>query len=338
MYKRLRVLGSGYFGEVWLEEDLALRRLCAAKYLNGPGSSGLVDPFAEARSMLQSKHEHVVDIYSAELEGSVPVIRMEYLSSGSIEDKNHGTPLAIKHAISAAEDACRGLEFLHSKGLLHRDLKPANLMLTAKGSVKVSDFGLACEKGQAAFAPIGYAPHLPPECFPDPQYIESVGGDIYAMGVTLYRMLNGDGFLFAIATVDNDELARLIQTGALPPRDEFAPHIHKSLRRVAIKALHIDPTKRFQSASDMRHALEAARPKVSWRMTTSDTWEGISTVGVEWRAGVENSKRGLGFFLKRRTPGKNFRSVTADCAQFTSRANALDHAAAVLQRVAVSGR
>ncbi|WP_436523643.1 serine/threonine-protein kinase [Actinoplanes sp. HUAS TT8] len=338
MYRQLRVLGRGYFGEVWLEEDLGLQRLCAAKYLNGPGSSGITDPFSEARSMLQAKHDHVVDVYSAELEMGVPVIRMEYLPAGSIENRHHGEPLPVRLATAAVEDACRGLEYLHSRNLLHRDLKPANLLVAANGSVKVSDFGLACQKGHAAFAPIGYTPHLPPEAFPDPGCIEAAAGDVYAMGVTLYRMLNGDSFLSAIASASSDQIARLIKSGSLPPRETFAPHVHKSLRQVVAKALHMDPAKRFQSARAMRHAIESARPKVSWQMVTGSAWKGISKDGVEWQAGVDGSKRGFRFILKRRSANGNFRSVSADCAQFTTEASANQHSAIVLQRIAIGGR
>src|SRR2546430_4721970 len=309
MYQKVRLLGQGYFGEVWLENDLALERPCAAKYLNGPGSSGILDPFAEARSMLQSEHDHVVSVYSAENEGGVPVIRMEYLPAGSVADQYHGGPLSVESATTAAEDACRGLECLHSRGLLHRDLKPANLMVTPTGSVKVSDFGLACKKDQASLAPIGYAPHLPPEVLPDPGYIDSVEGDVYAMGVTLYRLLNGDKILQSLQNKSNADVEDLIISGALPPRGTFEPHVHNALRRVVRKALQLDPTKRYQAASEMRHAIEAARPKVSWRIIADGPdwgWEGVNRVDDStWKAELNAAKGGFDFKLERRRSGKS---------------------------------
>jgi serine/threonine-protein kinase len=128
--------------------------------------------------MLRAQHDHVVQVVSAEIEGGTPVIRMEYLPDGSVTDKHGSRPMPVAVATSVIEDACRGLEYLHTKGFLHRDLKPANLMVAPTGRVKVSDFGLACRSDQAAQAPIGYMPHLPPEVLPDPGYIQFPTCDI----------------------------------------------------------------------------------------------------------------------------------------------------------------
>jgi len=168
MYQKLRRLGAGYFGEVWLERDQGLNRLCAAKYLNGPGSRGLIDPFGEARTMLRAEHEHVVTVYAAEIESGVPVIRMEYLEAGSVADLSKNRPLPVLEASRIIEDACRGLESLHAADMLHRDLKPANLMIDANGKVKVSDFGLSCDADRTARHLLGISHICPLKHFPVP--------------------------------------------------------------------------------------------------------------------------------------------------------------------------
>jgi serine/threonine protein kinase len=72
--------------------------------------------------MIAAQHENVVVVYSAELEGGEPVIRMEYLPTGSVTDKYGGNPIAVADAVRMMEDACRGVEHLHVRGILHRDI------------------------------------------------------------------------------------------------------------------------------------------------------------------------------------------------------------------------
>jgi eukaryotic-like serine/threonine-protein kinase len=200
-YEQLQYLGGGHFGEVWLERDTALDRLCAAKYLDtrllAPGS----ESFAEARAMIAAEHDNVAVVYSAELEGGKPVIRMEYLPDGSVADQHSGNPIPVAEAIQIMESACRGIEHLHVRGILHRDVKPGNLLLTPAGSVKVSDFGLSCPIADASGAPqTAYRRHMPPEAARQGTGITTVAGDVYAAGMTTYRLLNGDHALRGIVT------------------------------------------------------------------------------------------------------------------------------------------
>lgn len=342
MYKRIMRLGGGHFGEVWLELDLGLGRLCAAKYLNGPGSASLLDPFGEARTMLRAENDHVVTVYAAEIEASVPVIRMEYLESGSVADLHKGKSVPVLEATRIIEDACRGLESLHAADMLHRDLKPANLMIASDGKVKVSDFGLACMSDEAAMAPIGYFPHLPPEALPSPGYIESVAGDIYGMGVTLYRLLNGDAFLDAAKGISIDRVRELIVGGKLPPRNLFELYVHERLRRVVRKAVNIDPSKRFGSAIDFRHAIERVRPMVSWTSAPAPgaAWDGVSADGsASWRAHIAPVQGGSCFRLERKLGDRAFRSITAASGgPFERNTDAQKHASIVLQHLATTGR
>ncbi len=261
-YNRKACLGSGFFGEVWLEEDVALNRHCAAKYLDSARlPTGVV--FAEAQVMLGAEHDNVVRVYSADAEAGMPVIRMEYLPAGSVADRYQGRPLPVADALHVVEEACRGVEALHARGILHRDLKPANLLIGDDNRIKVSDFGLACEIANLVGAPPwGYTEHLPPEALAGRGAIDTAGGDVYALGVTLYRLLNGDETMRALAA-PNADVPSLIAAGKYPDRTKWQPHIHDRLRRVTRKAMHREPARRCGSASELRHALEGVRPQVS---------------------------------------------------------------------------
>jgi serine/threonine protein kinase len=287
-YKRIACLGTGFFGEVWLEEDAALDRQCAAKYLY-PARLPPGPVFAEARAMLGAEHDNVVRVYSADIEAGIPVIRMEYLPAGSIADRYKGAPAPVAEAIHAVEEACRGVEALPARGALHRDIKPANLLIGDGGRIMVSDFGLACEVASLAGAPPwGYTEHLPPEAIAGVGAIDTVAGDVYALGVTLYRLLNGDGMM-RTAAAPGANLHRLIAAGKYPNRSMWQLHIHDRLRRITRKAMHPAPDHRYSSASELRHALEGGRPEISWVpvpiIGVGHGWEGVAAVGKShWRA------------------------------------------------------
>jgi hypothetical protein len=72
-FQQIQYLGGGQFGDVWLEQDQALERLCAAKHLDTSLLAPGTESFAEARAMIAAQHENVVVVYLAELEGGEPV-------------------------------------------------------------------------------------------------------------------------------------------------------------------------------------------------------------------------------------------------------------------------
>jgi serine/threonine-protein kinase len=269
---------------------------------------------------------------------------MEYLAAGSVADRYRGEPVPVAEALHIVEQACRGVEALHSRGVLHRDLKPANLLIAEGGRIKVSDFGLACEATNAAGAPPwGYREHLPPEAVAAGGGIDTASGDVYALGVTLYRLLNGDAMLRALAAPTTDVPA-LIAVGKYPDRTKWQLHIHDQLRRAARKAMHLDPSRRYSSASELRHALERIRPAMSWVPVTLAgpglAWEATAADGgSRCRARLSPNRQGKYLFeLERQGPSGQFRTSRADTVTGATFKETLPHAARVLQRVAAEGR
>lgn len=114
---------------------------------------------------------------------------------------------------------------------------------------------------------------------------------------------------------------------------------HVKLRRVIVKALHLNPDKRYSSAAAFRRALEQARPQVSWRMTPlANEWDGEGADGSSWRAGVAQRRGGYRFEVVRRLPGRGWRRLAADERNGGTEAELLAHAEEVMGRVAEHGR
>ena len=113
---------------------------------------------------------------------------------GTLLEAAEDHKLPLEQAIDLAMQVCRGLEFAHSKGIVHRDLKPGNVWLTADGTARIGDFGLAVAIDRSRLTQegimIGTVSYMPPE--------QAMGGDVtpqsdlYSLGAMLYEMVTLD--------------------------------------------------------------------------------------------------------------------------------------------------
>jgi serine/threonine protein kinase len=152
------------------------------------------------------------------------------------------------------------LRYAHRQGILHRDIKPANLLLDARGSVWVADFGMASNKNALFHRNAdhlgGTLRYLAPEQF---RGVVDERSDVYSLGVTLYELCTLHA---AYDAADQAEL--LAQVRAARPRRPRAVNrrVPAELERIILKAMARDPAVRFQSAGEL---LGALRPLVRSR-------------------------------------------------------------------------
>jgi serine/threonine protein kinase len=327
----VRRLGAGAFGEVWLVVDRALGAERAVKLVRPERLHDPTNFYSEPHALVALKHPNIVEVHDA---GTLPdgrvYIAMEHIPEGSVEDQVQGAVLPVTEALQIVADACRGVEFAHSRGYIHRDVKPANL-LRSRGRTKVSDFGLATRMvGTGIASPYGYVIHCAPEVI-DPGET-TVKTDVYALGMTLYRLLNGDSLLPDVAELDA-RLDEAIVAGTFPNRSRFRDHIPSAVARLVRKAIAFEPEKRTASAADLRHDIERATPAVSfYEVATPEiaSWEGTSSTH-EWDAVIRKDPSDFHFTIKRGRVGGKRRKVAADCATFGTEAAARKHARLVLQ-------
>jgi len=172
---------------------------------------------------------------------------MPYFSKGSLANLIQEKPLSLKEVIKIAQGVLNGLHHIHLKGYLHLDIKPSNIFFTDVGQPMIADFGQSelLDQNGIVDCPQMYLQTLPPESFP-PNGIATLYSDIYLMGVTLYRAVNGDRVFNSqkLSIYCEDDITLLqekIEKGELPNQKYFMPHVPNKIRKIIKKALHTEP-------------------------------------------------------------------------------------------------
>jgi len=332
-------LGNGAFGEVWLGDDRALGVQRAIKFVPPHKIKDPTNFYEEPHTLIALKHDNVIEITDAgKTKDGQLYIAMEYYPEGSISDKIKGGILPLVESIRLTADICRGLEYAHAQEYIHRDIKPANIIIDQNGHARLSDFGLATRVNvDGTASPYGYLGHLAPEVIMDD--VTDKRTDIYALGVTLYRLVNGDSYL--PMTIDPDELLEMIKEGKFPNRNHYRPFIPTQIRTVINKALNLNPNERYQNASDLRHALEKIPIVTSWGQKTIPN-------GTEWSCKVGNLeylvrsvKKGHGCYDIEAYKGKSKKSkrvINSECYKCEKKAIHERRLRKLMSRIVIKGK
>ncbi len=172
--------------------------------------------------------------------------------------------------LRVARDVAAALQHAHDNAVLHRDVKPSNIMLTVEGRVLLMDFGLARANDRSRVtrtgAVLGSQAYMPPEqmlgTFESGSTTHEVDGrsDVYALGISLYEMLS---LRLPYDSPDPDNLRRLVLAGASESLRTLAPGIPADVETVCLKAMDVDPRRRYVTPNAFRADLEnllARRP------------------------------------------------------------------------------
>jgi serine/threonine-protein kinase len=216
----------------------------------------------EARAAAGLDHPHVVSIHDCGEQDGTPYIVMERLPGRTLADAIAAGPLPEQQVRSVLDDVLSALSLAHANGILHRDIKPGNILLTASGSAKVADFGIAKSANSTqttAGQVLGTMGYLTAERMSGRP--ATVADDLYAVGVLGYEALTGrrpfpqDNLI---------ALARAVAEDQPVPVHVLRPDVPPALAGVVERAMTRDPRWRFTSADEMRAALigvPAARPQ-----------------------------------------------------------------------------
>src|SRR5580698_7413427 len=264
-------------GAVYKARDHRLDRLVAIKVLSEKAAAV---PERQARLIQEAKtasalnHPHIVTIYEIDVAGDLLFIAMEYIEGHTLEQLTPQKGLRFTDALRYAIPAADALAAAHAIGIVHRDVKPSNIMVSAKGVVKVLDFGLAklvsrpVPQGAAAGADASSTVTIIPGeteagsilgtvAYMSPEQAEAkkidARSDIFSFGVTRYEALTGrrpftgDTKLSTLAAIVSQEPR---------PAGQVVEGLPSELDRILARCLRKDPARRFQTMADLKVALE----------------------------------------------------------------------------------
>lgn len=256
-YRVVRLLGEGGYGAVYLIQDLRLGGKRLALKESFDNSQEAQQQFQLEASLLANlTHPHLprVSDYFIERTGRQYLV-MDFVEGHDLTDLLIQSPqgVPIEQAVRWMSQICQAVAYLHSQQphpIIHRDIKPSNIKINAAGQAVLVDFGIAKlyvpSKGTARIAKAVSSGFSPPE-----QYAGNTDtrSDVYALGATLYSMLT--------CRVPPDAFERLVSQVPLPPPSYFNPSLSPALEQVVLRTMEVDSRRRFDSAAELLHALQA---------------------------------------------------------------------------------
>jgi len=269
-YRVEALIGKGGMGEVYRARDTSLGRDVALKVLRcgTPGQTTRLTRFDhEARALAALNHPNIGAIHSLVDEAGVHGLVLEFINGPTLAAKLLSGPLTLPETLSIARQIASALAAAHVNGIIHRDLKPANLKITPAGVLKVLDFGLAKLSDQAessADAPTmslngsddgrvtGTTVYMSPEQARGKPVDQRT--DIWAFGCVLFEMLTGRRAFGGETT--SDTIAAILDRQ--PDLTTLPRRTPAGLRRLLVRCLEKDPTRRLQDIADAQFDLEDA--------------------------------------------------------------------------------
>ena len=275
-YEVVEPIGSGGMGDVYLAEDTKLARQVALKVLPpelADDDERRVRFEREAKALAALDHPNIVQIFSVEQAEGIHFITMQLVRGKTLTELLPKNGFPLTEFLDLAIPFADAVVAAHQEGITHRDLKPDNLMLGDDGRTRVLDFGLA--KPTSGLVARDGASELPTAiktqdgaivgtvAYMSPEQAEGktvdARSDIFSMGVVLYEMVTGqrpfqgDTTAAILSSVIKDTPASVT---------ELNPGLPQILGRTIKRCLAKDPSRRYQTAIDVRNELEELKREV----------------------------------------------------------------------------
>lgn len=213
----------------------------------------------EAKTKAKIYHPHVVQIHDIGQDGKFHYMVIEHVNGPSlaqlIEEKGI---FSIEEASQICIQMLEALEQIHQLGIVHRDIKPASILFNGFNSYKLTDFTIAWINSDDPPTQLESEIDSVPYCSPERALGERVSyqSDIYSLGIILYQLVTGQ------VPFSGDHIHSILLKhikDPVPSPKRFNPNIPDELEKIILKALEKKTNNRYQSASEMRVALERIR-------------------------------------------------------------------------------
>ena len=273
-YEILELIGSGGMANVYKAKCHRLNRMVAVKILKNDlaENADFRRRFRdESLAVAQLSHANIVSVYDVSRSGDTEYIVMELVDGITLKQyMERRGKMDWREALHFITQIMRALSHAHSRGIIHRDIKPQNIMVLRDGSVKVTDFGIACLTSASQTLTqeaLGSVHYISPEQARGDR--TDARSDIYSAGVVLYEMITG-----RLPYEGESPVAVAIQhinSIPLSPR-EIDPEIPEALEAITMKAMASDVNQRYVSADAMLMDLEEFRknPSINFDYTPAD--------------------------------------------------------------------
>jgi len=261
-YRIVRKIGKGAFGVVVLVQDQMVDEEIVLKFLNPQMASDdtVIQRFVhELRYARKITNENVIRLYDFITFGKSYAISMEYFDSHSFSFELKSTKsLNKKHGLHIFNDICSGVKAAHNVDVVHRDIKPANILINDSKVVKVCDFGLAAAASSAdsRITKSGILVGTPTYMAPEQVRGRAIDRrtDIYSLGILMYEAFTGKP-----PYKGEDHMATLFLhvEGKPVPAMEKDPTMSQQLNDIIMRAMHVDPLKRYQTVNELQQELKS---------------------------------------------------------------------------------
>jgi serine/threonine protein kinase len=268
-YSITRVIGKGGMGSVYgAVRDDDIRMQVAVKLLaRGTDTEAALGRFrAERRILAGLQHPNIARLLDAgATEDGLPYFVMEYVDGSPLLD--YATPLSTRQCLELFRSVCAAVQYAHQNLVVHRDLKPGNILVTADGTAKLLDFGIAKlldpESAGSTLTLTGTGVRLMTPDYASPEQVRgepvTTATDIYSLGVILYELLTGRR-PHHIETSSPAAIERAICLEEPTKPSAVNPRLDHDLDNIVLLALRKEPQRRYASveqfSEDIRRYLE----------------------------------------------------------------------------------
>lgn len=254
-YKFIERIGEGGMGVVYRGEQIILKKTVALKLTAGTLSEEETGRLLrEAQLAARVEHPNVVQVFDADVVDGRLFIVTQFVAGRSLEKVIEAERLSPIECARIVRAAASGLAAIHEKGIIHRDIKPSNILITDKGEVKISDFGISKEFGKITtrltsegFA-VGTPAYMSPEqCRGEPL---TTATDLYSLGIVFYELLTGS---HPYPADDSWALMNKHTGEELPPLTDDVP---RPLARIVEEMTRKSADERSLSAAEIAEELD----------------------------------------------------------------------------------
>jgi pimeloyl-ACP methyl ester carboxylesterase len=257
-FRLLEKVGEGGMGVVYRAHDTKLDREVALKFLTQLGGSMSTHGDRlrrEARSLAALNHPNIVTIHDIDDADGIPFLVLEWIPGLALSDPSIRTPLPAAECLRVGLAVAEALAAAHERGIVHRDVKPANVLISDEGRIKLVDFGLAKlrEMDREVTRTSGWVGTV---AYMSPEQARGTdvgpASDVFSFGILAYELLTGQRPFQGEGP--GAVLSAILRDPHIPLSD-LCPDLADPLVAIVENCLAKEPRDRFQSGSELLHAL-----------------------------------------------------------------------------------